>query len=234
MRLLLIRHGQTPSNVSGALDTGRPGALLTPLGQRQAAAVPGALAGEPVAAVYASALTRTQLTGAPLARARGLEVRVVEGIEEIEAGALEMAADPASIEAYVGTVAAWAVGDLDRIMPGSTDGHAFLARYDAALAAVGAAHEPDATVAVISHGAAIRSYALMRAGGGSPSADFSALRVHNTGMVILDGSVGGGWRVERWQTEPIGGVDLDVGTGRDATGDGAPTPAAGWPGSMPA
>ena len=34
MRLLLLRHGQTHSNVSGALDTGAPGADLTELGRR--------------------------------------------------------------------------------------------------------------------------------------------------------------------------------------------------------
>ena len=46
MRLLLIRHGQTPSNVLGALDTLVPGPGLTPLGLEQAAAIPDALAGE--------------------------------------------------------------------------------------------------------------------------------------------------------------------------------------------
>ena len=86
MRLLLIRHGQTPHNVTGALDTAYPGAGLTELGQRQAAAVPAALADEDVSAVYASPLVRTQLTGAPLAQERSLEVRVREGLEEIAAG----------------------------------------------------------------------------------------------------------------------------------------------------
>src|SRR5699024_5083913 len=33
MRLLLIRHGQTPSNVEGILDAGYPGPGLTALGQ---------------------------------------------------------------------------------------------------------------------------------------------------------------------------------------------------------
>ena len=42
MRLLLLRHGQTESNVIGALDTAVPGAPLNELGLRQAAAVPGA------------------------------------------------------------------------------------------------------------------------------------------------------------------------------------------------
>ena len=72
MRLLLIRHGQTPHNVTGALDTAYPGAGLTELGQRQAAAVPASLADEDVSAVYASPLVRTQLTGTPLAQERGI------------------------------------------------------------------------------------------------------------------------------------------------------------------
>ena len=40
MRLLLVRHGQTPSNVAGLLDTALPGPGLTALGTRQAAAIP--------------------------------------------------------------------------------------------------------------------------------------------------------------------------------------------------
>ena len=38
MRLLLIRHGQTPSNLKHLLDTEAPGPTLTPLGQEQAPA----------------------------------------------------------------------------------------------------------------------------------------------------------------------------------------------------
>ena len=85
MRLLLIRHGQTPHNVTGALDTAFPGAGLTELGQRQAAAVPEALADEDVGAVYATSLVRTQLTGSPLAQERSLDVQVREGLQEIAA-----------------------------------------------------------------------------------------------------------------------------------------------------
>lgn len=44
MRLLLVRHGETPSNVDRLLDTAVPGPGLTRLGERQAAALPEALA----------------------------------------------------------------------------------------------------------------------------------------------------------------------------------------------
>ena len=62
MRLLLIRHGQTPANVRGELDTAHPGPGLTALGFRQAAAIPAALAHEPIDAGMAAAWRRTRRT----------------------------------------------------------------------------------------------------------------------------------------------------------------------------
>src|SRR5690625_5937445 len=90
MRLILVRHGQTSSNVADLLDTGDPGADLTELGREQAAAVPRSLAGEQVDAVYASNLVRTQQTAGPLLEVRGLSLRVRPGIREIRAGAQEL------------------------------------------------------------------------------------------------------------------------------------------------
>ena len=79
MRLLLIRHGQTPSNVLGLLDTAIPGPGLTDLGIEQAAALPAALADYRIDAIYASAQRRAQLTAQPLADARGLPIQVRDG-----------------------------------------------------------------------------------------------------------------------------------------------------------
>ena len=67
MRLFLIRHGQTPANVLGELDTAHPGPGLTELGTRQAAVIPDALRLESIDAVFASTLVRTHLTAQPLA-----------------------------------------------------------------------------------------------------------------------------------------------------------------------
>ena len=86
MRLLLLRHGQTPSNVEGILDAAYPGPGLTTLGHTQARAVPAALAHEDIAAIHVSRLLRTHETAAPLAASRGLSPRLTEGIEEIRAG----------------------------------------------------------------------------------------------------------------------------------------------------
>jgi broad specificity phosphatase PhoE len=215
MRLLLIRHGQTPSNVSGALDTAVPGAPLTDLGHRQADAVTDALADEPLAAIYASPLVRTQLTAAPLAGARGLPAEVVPGLEEISAGDLEMRTDTEARDDYIGTLAAWLGGDLSVRMPGGEDGHAFLSRYDAALASLLRGHGSDATVAAFSHGAAIRVYTSLR----TPDLDGAEARLANTGLSLLAGDPESGWRLERWVEEPLGGAHLLDTRAHDVTGE---------------
>ena len=72
VRLILVRHGQTRSNVHGLLDTGLPGPGLTELGQEQAASLVDVLAGERIDRVVASPLTRTVETATPLVTAAGL------------------------------------------------------------------------------------------------------------------------------------------------------------------
>ena len=120
MRLLLIRHGQTPANVLGLLDTAHPGPGLTALGERQANAVAEALRAREIDGIFASTLVRTQLTALPFAPAT-----VVDGLHEIEAGDLEGRSDRVSARTYLETAFAWGSGNLDARMPGATDGHAF-------------------------------------------------------------------------------------------------------------
>jgi broad specificity phosphatase PhoE len=215
VRLILVRHGETPSNVAGALDTAFPGAPLTTLGHRQAAAVPQALAAERIVAVHASPLVRTQLTATPLAAARGLDVVVSDGLEEIAAGDLEMRTDDEAIAAYADTVAAWIAGDLGTAMPGGPDGHSFFDRYDAAVRGLAGAQPEDATVVAVSHGAAIRTFAARH--GGPREA-----RLLNTGAVVLEGSPDAGWTVTRWSREPLGGAHLIDESAHDVTGDPDP------------
>lgn len=219
MRLLLIRHGQTPANVRGELDTAAPGPALTDLGRAQAAAVPDALASERIDGIYASRLIRTQQTAAPLARVRGEMHRVVlPGIHEIEAGDLEGRTDEQAVRAYVDVIWAWAAGDLALRMPGGGDGHEFYGRFDSDLARVAAEHDQDATVAVFSHGAAIRVWTAARATN-IPREFPGRHHLENTGVVALTGSPGQGWLVTHWAGEPIGGAELNDPTAHDVTGE---------------
>ena len=156
MRLLLIRHGQTVDNVNGALGTVIPGPVLTDLGVDQAAAIPAALAGESIEAIYVSTMQRTALTAAPLVAATGLEARVLDGIYEIGAGIFEGKSDKDSVHAYMGTIMSWWKDSAARVT-GAESGDEFFARFTNAIARVAEAH--DGTVVVFSHGAAIRTWA---------------------------------------------------------------------------
>ena len=126
MRFQLIRHGQTPSNVAGQLDTAYPGASLTPLGHRQARALPQAFSGGQLQSIYASTLNRTQLTARPLSESAGQKLQVIDGLEEISAGTLEMQADEASRYAYGMCLHSWMHGNWEQKMPGGPNGYDFI------------------------------------------------------------------------------------------------------------
>lgn len=219
MKLLLIRHGETPGNVLGQLDTDHPGPGLTELGERQAEAMARSLANERIGALYASTLIRTQITAAPLARLHTLDIEVLDGLHEIEAGSLEKLTDHESHKRYMGTVISWAAGELDLRMPAGPNGHAFFERFDAAIAEVAerAERQQHGTVAVVSHGAAIRTWAGLRAEGADH--EFAARHVlANTGIVALEGDLRAGWNLIHWDGSPVGGLALADPTAEDPTG----------------
>lgn len=196
MRLFLIRHGQTSSNVAHALDTALPGAALTELGEQQAAALPERLAGEQFDAVCSSQAQRAQQTAAPLAAALGLPARVLPGMHEIQAGDLEMSTDREAWLAYVKLLERWIRGDEADRLPGGESAAEALARVDKDLATVEATGARQA--AVVAHGAIIRLWTALRV----PSLDRDFV-VHNpmdnTGYVVLDGTVEQGWDLVAWK-----------------------------------
>jgi probable phosphoglycerate mutase len=83
--LFLIRHGLT--SVTGSRLYGRTAGIhLDERGRRQAAAHVERLEGIRITAVYSSPLERCVETVEPLAHARGLEVRIADGLVEMDAG----------------------------------------------------------------------------------------------------------------------------------------------------
>ncbi|MET1043735.1 MAG: histidine phosphatase family protein [Microbacteriaceae bacterium] len=215
MRLLLIRHGQTPSNVLGALDTLVPGPGLTKLGTQQAAAVPDALADENIGAIFASVQHRAQLTAAPLAAARGLEVVVRDGLREISAGDLEMNTDWESVNIYHRVSFGWPAGKLDLRIPGGENGIEVLGRFDQVVfEALELGHD---TVAFVAHGQIIRTWAAARAE--NIDVEFAARHsLHNTGIVVVEGHPDVGWIAHTWNGVAVGGPTVDEPT--SATGPG--------------
>ncbi len=220
MQLFLVRHGETRSNVIGALDTAVPGAPLDELGLRQAAAMPAALAaipgGDDIRAIAVSTLLRTQQTAAPLAAALGLEASVRDGLEEIQAGDLELSSDPHDQQLYTTTAWAWADGDLDVRMPGGETGHEFFTRYDTAIDAL--TRGAHGTVLVVAHGAAIRTWVAVRCDNTDGSGFAGSHRLPNTALVRLSRTRRGTWHLEDWGGAPLGGSALGDEAAIDPTG----------------
>ncbi|MDO5628027.1 MAG: histidine phosphatase family protein [Mobilicoccus sp.] len=204
MRLLLVRHGQTTSNIGHHLDTAEPGADLSPLGRAQAAAIPDALT-EPLDLIVVSNLVRTQQTAAPLAAARGMEPWLRPGIREISAGEYEMRNDHDAIEAYIEGVFAWG-DDMEVRVGGGETGTEVVERFDEVVAEA-ATEVGDGTALFVSHGAVIRVWAAVRCHG--LDLEQAADRwVPNTAMLILEGSPEEGWTLVDWLDRPLGGAEL--------------------------
>lgn len=85
-RIILVRHGQTAWNRDDRFR-GRSEIELTDLGQRQAEAIAEQLAAAPVTAIYSSPLRRAVQTAARIAARHNLEVRVEDGLVDVDYGA---------------------------------------------------------------------------------------------------------------------------------------------------
>ncbi|MET0843956.1 MAG: histidine phosphatase family protein [Mycetocola sp.] len=219
MRFLLIRHGETLSNLTGALDTAAPGAPLTARGLAQAAALGPALREEGVVAIYSSPLLRAKITADTLAEALGLEALVHPGLVEIGAGDLEMRTDEDATLRYVEYMLRWMQGDLAFEIPGSTTGAEFLDSFTAALTWIADEQSARSPVAVVTHGAAMRVFVALRAGLGVR--DTERMWVENTGMAALEFNAPDDWTLTRWEPEPLGGAHL-----RSQDGGGEDVPPA--------
>ncbi len=195
MRLFLVRHGETHANVAKQLDTAPPGADLTEAGHAQAAALVERLAGEDLGAIYVSDLPRTHQTAAPLAEALGLELVVLPGLREIQAGVHEMSTE---WEPFVSAVLRWR-DDPHHLIPGGDSGAMFMERYDAAIRTI--ASDGHASAVAFSHGAAMRVWTANACHLGP---EFLRTRhVGNAHVLTLEGDPDAGWRLLAWGDEPL-------------------------------
>ena len=192
MKLALIRHGQTPANITASLDTRLPGLPLTERGLSQAESLKERFVREVAGqldALTVSAMKRTQQTAAPLCELFGVTPVVTAQIREVSAGDLEMSCDPVAIRIYVEACAAWMQGDFSHRMPGAEDGYEFLGRVIPEIQAVmERAYRVAADQgigALVAHGGLIRvisAYLSEDIRGGIPLTRFMS----NTGIAVFD------------------------------------------------
>ncbi|MDC5695968.1 histidine phosphatase family protein [Intrasporangium calvum] len=195
MRLFLVRHGETHANVARQLDTAVPGLHLTEAGEQQAKDLAERLSSEDLGAIYVSDLLRAQQTAEPLAAALGLDVVVLPGLREIQAGDYEMSTEWGP---FVDAVKRWR-DDPEHTIPGGDSGIGFMSRYEAAIRRIaGDGHE---SAVAVSHGAAMRVW--VAAATNLDPGFFDARRLDNTLVVTLEGDPDAGWRLLAWGDEPI-------------------------------
>lgn len=152
--ILLIRHAVNDFVKTGRLAGWTPGVHLNEEGRAQAEALAQRLDQTPIHALYSSPLDRAIETAEPLARAKGLTIRVVEGIGEVRYGD-------------------WTGGELKELakqdlwrgvqhfpsvtrFPNGETMAEMQARAVAQVETIRAAH-PDEVVALVSHGDVIKA-----------------------------------------------------------------------------
>jgi probable phosphoglycerate mutase len=198
-RLVLLRHGQSHSNVERRLDTRPPGASLTPTGVAQARDF--ARGFDRTAGMLAhSVAARATETAALIGEVWGMAPRVVEGVHEVQVGDLEMRNDDEAVAVFNSVYERWHVGELEVAMPGGETGAQVLDRYLPVLTDMRMRYLDDdqwtGDIVVVSHGAAIRLAAATLAG-----VDGSFVVEHhisNAESVVLAPITDGRWSCVHW------------------------------------
>ena len=88
LTLYLLRHGETAASRTGGY-CGRTDIDLSPVGHQMAEDFATAYQSHPWAGIYVSPMRRTRATVDPLCRAAGLEMRLSDGLRELDYGAWE-------------------------------------------------------------------------------------------------------------------------------------------------
>jgi probable phosphoglycerate mutase len=198
-RLVLVRHGQSYSNVDRRLDTRPPGAALTELGRDQARAVAETLTHPPALLAHSVALRAAQ-TAAEIAGQTGLDPVELDGLHEVQVGDLELRNDEDAITEFETVYQRWHQGELGVSMPGGETGDDVLDRYVPVLTQLRMRYLDDAAwpgdIVVVSHGAAIRLVAAVLAGvDGTFALDH---HLANTESGVLAPITDGRWSCVQW------------------------------------
>lgn len=198
-RLVLLRHGQSHSNVERCLDTRPPGASLTPAGIAQARDFARGFDHGTGMLVH-SVAARAAETAAVIGEVWGMPTREAEGIHEVQVGDLEMRNDDEAVDVFNRVYERWHLGELDVRLPGGETGAEVLDRYLPVLHDLRMRYLDNdqwtGDIVVVSHGAAIRLVAATLAG-----VDGSFVVEHHIGnaeSVVLAPITDGRWSCVHW------------------------------------
>lgn len=149
-RVILIRHGETTWNRATRIQ-GHTDIPLSELGLAQAERLAETLADEPLAAIYASDLSRARQTAEAVAHRQGLPVRIDVGLRERAFGRFEGLSWDEIAQNHPEDSARWRKREPDFQVGGGESLVTFSARCLAAAGRAVAAH-PGQSIALVAHG----------------------------------------------------------------------------------
>jgi probable phosphoglycerate mutase len=192
-RLCVIRHGETAWNAEGRVQ-GQTDVPLSALGEAQALALAGTLAGERFAALYASDLERVRQTAAPAARALGLAPRLEAALRERHYGKFETLTYAEARERHPQDFARFKAKEPDYDFGSGESLLGFNARAIACVTAIARRHAGEA-VLVFTHGGVLEMvHRHARGTGLSAPRDFD---LPNAALNWIE-VAGQEWRVRAW------------------------------------
>ena len=187
MKLILVRHGQTPWNAEGRFQ-GQSDTGLTELGLQQAQLAASALASHDLAAIYSSPLPRALRTAQEIAsRHPTLDVTPLDGLKEIHLGELEGITGPVMRENYPEVFHTWNNNPSRVSFPGGESLRQLQRRAWRAAQHIESTYPPGdltATVVAVSHNFAIN--AIVSRFLGLPLSRFHRIRVDLGSFTVLD------------------------------------------------
>lgn len=152
MRIILVRHGQTAWNAGAGEERfrGRTDLPLDETGLAQASAVARRLKSEPIAAIYASPLSRARQTAVPLAVALDQPIYGDDGLLDINYGQFQGLTHAKAAVAYPELYTLWRATPGQVRFPGGESLADVRARLLALLDELAGQH-PDETVVLVGH-----------------------------------------------------------------------------------
>lgn len=153
-KIILVRHGETMWNKELRYQ-GHRDIPLSETGRLQAYKLNDRLAGEKIAAFYASDLSRALETARIVAQSHGSEVQPVPELRETNFGFWEGMTYNEIVKTYPEAMQKWRENPLVNRIPGGETLQEVADRSMAGISRI-IAHHPDQTVMVAAHGGIIR------------------------------------------------------------------------------
>lgn len=187
-KVYLIRHGETDWNAQNRWQGYTPTALNA-VGLAQAEALAAHFRGVVISRIISSDLPRAFQTASALGQVVGVEPEIDTRWREINVGILEGHTSEEIQAIYPEEYRSWRHGDINYAIP---KGESQRMMFDRVLAAWKAITEKDdvETVAVVSHGGAIRGLILNL----FPEVDILSIRLRNTSITTVENGQKG-WTV---------------------------------------